>query len=119
MPPQISAFEFDDGVNKGDAISTSCNVNKGDLPLTIEWKLNNQPISETEGVIVNLVGKRGSYLSIDSVDAVHAGTYTCHAENKAGYDMYSTTLNVNGNTIHQLTLYVSCIRFSSTSNPSV
>lgn len=40
--------------------------------------------------------KRSSLLIIESVDAKHAGSYTCIGENRAGRNAYSTDLVVYG-----------------------
>lgn len=97
MPPQVSHFSFsDEVVNSGEMVSAQCVVSKGDLPIKISWFINKKPIDTLHGISVGAMNKRISTVSIDSVDAIHAGEYLCHAENNAGKDSYSTTLNVNG-----------------------
>lgn len=94
--PQIHPFTFgDEEINSGETVSIQCTVLKGDPPLNITWLLNGRPISNDEGVTVMKM-KRISTLSIDSVQDVHSGNYTCVVENPAGSDRFSTTLNVNG-----------------------
>lgn len=84
-------------------MSIQCTVLKGDPPLNITWLLNGQIMSNSEGVTV-MTMKRFSTLNIDSVHHVHSGNYTCLAENYAGSDSFSTTLNVNGTISRFLTL---------------
>lgn len=73
-----------------------CSVSKGDYPLNITWTHNSEPIRRHMGILVNRVSKRVSSLSIDNVQSVHVGNYTCVAINKAGIAMYTATLYVNG-----------------------
>ena len=48
------------------------------------------------GVSTYQMGQKSSILSIDSVAAMHAGNYTCVAENAAGSSNYTAQLIVNG-----------------------
>lgn len=77
-------------------VSAQCVISQGDFPLNITWLFNGNKIDYTMGFSVGQMNKRISLLSIDSADAVHAGKYTCLAENSAGSDRYSTRLDVNG-----------------------
>lgn len=93
-------FEFGaDQMNSGDTVSVACSVYKGDLPLHITWLLNGKPALEYQGITVNLVNKKLSTLTIDSIDAVHAGQYACLAKNLAGESSFTATLLVNGTII--------------------
>jgi len=56
-------------------------------------------------------GKRNSVLSIDSVQARHAGNYSCRAKNHAAAVNYTTVLIVNGTTVFRFTNYIN-VRFS-------
>ena len=95
--PQIMPFDFgDEPVNSGDMTTVQCAVIKGDFPITISWALNNQSISDISGVTISQINKRISSLSIESVEAIHTGMFTCTAVNKAGSTSYSAVLNVNG-----------------------
>lgn len=76
--------------------STQCAVIKGDFPLEITWYFNGKPIEALHGVSVAKMNQRITMLSIDFVDAIHAGEYSCVARNDAGTDKYSVYLNVNG-----------------------
>lgn len=97
VPPQILPFDFGEtSINTGDVASLTCSVNKGDLPMKITWLYNGTPFNYLDGIITNLVNKRLSTLSIDSVRATHAGRYSCKAENAAGYVTYDSVLYVNG-----------------------
>lgn len=90
-------FDFgEDPINSDELTSLTCSVNKGDLPLEIFWTHNNKTVSENEGITVMQMNKKISTLSIDSVNAEHAGTYTCVAKNSAGSASHSAELKVNG-----------------------
>lgn len=101
MVPQIVPFDFgEDDVNSGEMVSATCTVSKGDLPLKIEWYLNEYKVETIQGVMTNRVNKKLSTLSIESVDAAHSGKYSCVASNKAGNATYSSYLHVNGTNDH-------------------
>ncbi|XP_063932377.1 cell adhesion molecule Dscam1 isoform X8 [Zophobas morio] len=96
VAPQILHFDFGgEPVNSGDLASLTCSVFKGDLPVKITWYHNNKNVHHVDGVLVSTAGKKISTLSIDSVQAEHAGNYTCVAENKAGTFSYTAELLVN------------------------
>lgn len=97
VSPQIVPFDFGDvPINSGETVSVICAINKGDLPLKISWLLNNQVIYNAAGITTSTVNKKLSTLSIDAVDAAHAGNYSCRVENNAGVSEFTSTLYVNG-----------------------
>jgi len=71
-------------------------VVEGDQPLQLRWTLNGHAILPHSGISIVDLGGRGAILSIGSVQATHAGTYTCVAENLAGRHELSADLIVNG-----------------------
>ncbi|XP_076265892.1 Down syndrome cell adhesion molecule 1 isoform X24 [Rhynchophorus ferrugineus] len=92
--PHITPFTFEDEANTGDSTQIQCYVNKGDIPFTFTWKLNDQPVDEFADINVGLFGKKTSVLSIDSVKEYHAGNYTCQVSNPAGSDRHTAQLVV-------------------------
>lgn len=97
-------FDFgDESINSGDMTIVNCAVTKGDFPLKIVWTLNDKPARDIDGITVDNSKKRVSQLSIDSVQAEHAGKYICTAANRAGSSSHSAVLNVNGT-------LVACVR---------
>lgn len=76
--------------------SLTCTISKGDFPLEIIWSLNNDSAETVPGISVMRTNKRISQLSIDSVQAQHAGIYTCSAKNPAGISHQAAVLHVNG-----------------------
>lgn len=90
-------FAFEEGpAQTGQSISLTCSVVDGDMPLQINWFLNEKPAENIMGLTQAKIGKRISVLSIDSVEADHAGQFTCRANNKAGQAEASAELKVNG-----------------------
>lgn len=97
VPPVIMPFSFgDESFNTGDSAGVQCMIVKGDVPMNIEWTLNDQSIfSGRDGFsIINLSKK--SILDIASLDQIHRGVYKCIALNKAGISEFSSELHVNG-----------------------
>lgn len=98
MPPQILPFDFgEEAINEGDLTSVQCVVTKGALPVKISWLFMDKPIvSGLNGVSVMQMNKKISTLTIDSINAEHAGQYTCTAKNSAAETSHSAVLNVIG-----------------------
>ncbi|KRF98051.1 uncharacterized protein Dwil_GK22019, isoform N [Drosophila willistoni] len=95
--PRIIPFAFEEGPAQsvGQYLTLHCSVPGGDLPLQINWSLNGQSIpDEMSSITTARVGRRGSVLTIEAVEASHAGNFTCHAKNLAGIQQYTTQLNV-------------------------
>lgn len=87
----------------GQYQSLQCSVSDGDLPLTIRWTFNGQPIivdgdddDATTEVTVTKMGRRSSVLTIEQVAPEHAGRYVCLAENLAGRAALAADLRVIG-----------------------
>lgn len=83
-------------MNEGEFVQLTCNVKRGDEPLTITWSLKGDEISSEPEITTTMFGNRISMLIISSVGYRHSGEYICNARNKAGVDSYSTQLHVNG-----------------------
>ena len=64
--------------------------------MEISWKFNGNSLDELHDVSSSTIGKRGSFLAIEPVSYEHAGNYSCLARNKAGAEMHTAQLNVNG-----------------------
>lgn len=98
VPPQILPFDFGDvPINTDDIVLVNCLVKKGDFPINITWTLNGIDVQDVVGVSSLNTNKRSNQLSIDSVQAHHAGEYICRATNPAGFTSYAAMLNVNSN----------------------
>lgn len=108
VPPQIAPFSIgQEPANWGEQISFICNVLKGDDPIEIKWILNGEPVSSIShpGTNISNNGNKISFLVIASVNAHHAGEYTCIASNLAGSSSRSTVLSVNGILLFKIIKY--------------
>ncbi len=88
-------------MNLNDWLSTTCSVNKGDLPLDIEWyftDVNNDTkrLYTNDGIVITSTNQRMSILSIEAVKARHRGTYLCRVKNRGGQTSHSSVLAING-----------------------
>jgi hypothetical protein len=88
--------------NEGDFVQVTCNVKRGDEPLTVSWSLKGDVISSEPSITTSMIGTRTSILMITSVGYRHSGQYTCTAKNAAGVDHFTTELKVNGKGILRL-----------------
>ncbi|XP_076374923.1 Down syndrome cell adhesion molecule 1 isoform X14 [Megalopta genalis] len=98
VAPQIAPFTIsEEPANWGEQISAMCSILKGDSPIEIRWSFNGEPISRDThpDVTITKTGKKNSVLIIDSVNARHAGEYTCVASNLVGSVSRSAELSVN------------------------
>lgn len=112
VSPQITPFEFgDESINADDMAVVMCTVTKGDLPLEISWTHDGYAIGP--GVAITKTSKRISQLSIETVQASHAGRYTCSARNKAGEATFTALLNVNGDLVPRIAPHGLLAPFSS------
>ncbi|XP_050081269.1 cell adhesion molecule Dscam2 isoform X22 [Anopheles maculipalpis] len=93
--PIIHPFEFgEEPFDIYSAVTISCTVTKGDLPINISWSFNQQVMVSGESISITRSGQRSSLLSIESVHPWHAGNYTCVARNAAGAVEHSSELVV-------------------------
>jgi hypothetical protein len=84
-----------------EAVSATCTITKGDLPINIWWSVHNEfgperNLTTNDGVMILRNSQKISSINIDSLQARHRGNYTCVAQNKAGVAKYSAFLSVNG-----------------------
>ncbi len=80
----------------GEPASIQCVILGGDMPISVIWKLNGQPLSSGNDIILEKRGKKFYMLTIESVNFEHIGNYTCRAQNSAGVMEYVADLKVNG-----------------------
>lgn len=83
-------------MNNGDTVSIQCTIAGGDLPVQVTWMLNDRPLESYMEIVTQKQGKRINNLMIESVSDMHAGNYTCMAENTAGTAQHSSELVVIG-----------------------
>lgn len=83
-------------MNTYETVSATCTISGGDTPINIIWLLNRAPIEPYFEISTEKRGKRVNVLLIESLQAKHAGNYTCRAENNAGSVEHSAELVVIG-----------------------
>lgn len=93
----MAPFSFGENpLQESDSVSVQCSVTNGDLPISIFWFYNTQPIENSEYITISRLGKRVSALTIDSVSHRLIGNYTCLGRNAAGEAKETAALLVNG-----------------------
>lgn len=97
VPPKIAPFVAGpEPAFLGDYFALQCIITHGDQPVRIDWTINNRSANFVPGTRVSNVDRRSSVLTIESVDAKHAGLYNCTAANAAGVASHTTELVVKG-----------------------
>ena len=109
VPPKIVPFNFQENhLLEGMLVRVSCVVSRGDLPLSITWLKDGQPIPAHLSVTTRDFDEYSSVLSIDPVSVKHNGNFTCVAQNDAAAVNYTAHLLVKGSIVCLLycTFYV-------------
>lgn len=85
-------------MNFEDQASVQCSISGGDRPIHVTWMFNGFELEKRNKYEITLskVTKNVHILAIDSVNAQHAGNYTCVATNRAGVAEHTARLIVNG-----------------------
>lgn len=97
VPPKIAPFAAGpEPAFLGDYFALQCIITHGDQPVRIQWTVNNQSAAILPGIRINNADRRSSVLTIESVDARHAGLFNCIATNVAGVASHATQLVVKG-----------------------
>ena len=115
VPPVLAPFSF--GTISSSLSSTVlpagtrtrvlCGLVRGDTPVSFSWLKNGSPLQLTLAtssvttsnrplVTITIVDDFSSLLTISRLERGHAGNYTCLASNEAGFDQFSTNLDVQG-----------------------
>ena len=89
--PKVLPFEFPKQVNAGDSVTVVC-VAKGSSPVRYEWSKDGLAFSRETASIV--ASDELSTIHIKSLQATHAGNYTCTASNAFGSDSFSARIRV-------------------------
>ena len=94
--PAIVPFAIEGALSLGQDTALTCNVLRGDLPLSISWSLDGRGVDQLSGARVISAGPRMSILTLQAVGADHSGLYTCTAANAVGKATHSARLSVKG-----------------------
>lgn len=81
----------------------SCSIIKGDSPIKIWWRFDDEDVSynltSNDGIVITRTSQKISILAIEAVKGRHRGNYTCFASNKGGVSHHSAYLDINGLTL--------------------
>ena len=110
MSPKIHPFTVPEALQRGDRLSLTCSVFKGNKPIEISWSRSplpstspnaTAPISSSSSPLPPTVkpvqiDDFTSMLAVAELDLAHNGAYTCRAENAAGSAAHTALVRVNG-----------------------
>ena len=104
VAPKIAPFSRrTSSIQKGERITLTCTIAKGDLPISIVWRKDSANIdstnAENDDIKIIAFNEFISMLTIDDLDVRHIGNYSCLASNSAGTAIRYQTVHVNGNNI--------------------
>ncbi|XP_077487062.1 cell adhesion molecule DSCAM-like isoform X2 [Amblyomma americanum] len=93
VAPRIQPFHFRKTAKPGETVRTTCVVEAGDRPMTFSWLRNGHDASSVPNVKID-THSEVSLLTISPVSAASAGNFTCIVKNKAGFDSFTSLLEV-------------------------
>nr|XP_040568004.1 Down syndrome cell adhesion molecule-like protein Dscam2 isoform X1 [Lepeophtheirus salmonis] len=95
VPPTINHFSVGEHLRLGQRVSMLCSITDGDLPISLTWYRNSEPLSDGgDGISLTQIGDYESVLRIDDLKPQHNANFTCVAKNSAGITQYSQYLRV-------------------------
>jgi len=101
VAPKIVPFASMALLQRGERVTITCTMAKGDTPLTILWLKDGLPlgqgrIDDDAKIKVLTFDHFNSMLTIEALELRHVGNYTCQAANPAGMASHSQSVFVNG-----------------------
>lgn len=109
VPPRVSPFVFDEGLQEGMRTQVMCTTIAGDEPINMTWLKDSkevQPLPSTStnsnskgtnhGIHVNYFSTFSTILTIPNITALHSGNYSCVVENLVGKVGHEAQLIVTG-----------------------
>ncbi|XP_071806322.1 cell adhesion molecule DSCAM-like isoform X2 [Asterias amurensis] len=93
IPPAIAPFSVDSPLPQGQRTQMLCSIPWGDVPITISWLKDGEPIPPGIGITESQTAFSSSLLILDA-SPVHDGNYTCVASNMVATVNYTTELVV-------------------------
>ncbi|XP_040359843.2 Down syndrome cell adhesion molecule-like protein 1 [Ixodes scapularis] len=91
--PRLQPFSFPPTVKPGSRVLVACTTTSGGSQVTLSWLKDGKDIGSAKNVFVET--KRGaSMIIVEPVEISNAGNYTCIAKNRAGFDSFTATLDV-------------------------
>ena len=102
VAPKIVPFSRrTSSLQKGERITLTCTIAKGDSPISISWQKDEENIKVSEkdaDIKIIAFDEFNSMLTIEDLDVHHIGNYSCLASNSAGTAIHFQTVHVNGTT---------------------
>lgn len=95
MSTKISPFIFSKNLLVGERTSVMCATTSGDQPLTFAWLKDGKPLRQSTKINV-ANNPQFSALTIQKLELVDAGNYTCAVSNAQGTVSYTDSLEVRG-----------------------
>ena len=101
VAPKIVLFSTVALLQRGERVTITCTMAKGDVPLNILWLKDGIPLANTDDERVKILtfDHYNSMLTIESLELRHVGNYTCQAANAAGTASHSQAVLVNGKSL--------------------
>jgi hypothetical protein len=125
VPPVVEPFTFAKSLHRGQRYNIMCMVTRGDLPVSIRWFKDGQPIesagsvaqaaaedqqlfqlqlnqaqellaSQNYGLAIKQLDPYSSTLTFASLQSRHRGLYSCEAVNEVGRANQSSSLVIHG-----------------------
>ena len=99
VAPKIVPFSRrTSSLQKGERITLTCTIAKGDSPINILWQKDQENIQSSEKGDIKVIAfdEFNSMLTIEDLDVRHIGNYSCLASNSAGTAIHYQTVHVNG-----------------------
>ncbi|KAM7308571.1 hypothetical protein ISCGN_012205 [Ixodes scapularis] len=93
LAPKVQPFQFRKTTKPGETVKTTCFAEAGDPPLTFSWLRNGLDVSSLKNVQIKSHAEV-SLLTISPVDASSTGNFTCIIKNRAGFDSFTSLLEV-------------------------
>eukprot|EP00095_Tigriopus_kingsejongensis_P001845 maker-scaffold10_size831480-snap-gene-7.22 protein:Tk01845 transcript:maker-scaffold10_size831480-snap-gene-7.22-mRNA-1 annotation:"down syndrome cell adhesion molecule-like protein" len=94
VSPQILPFNVPTRLQRGDRLSLTCTVFKGNQPLDLSWLVDDHSLQDPAMKSIR-IDEFTSMLSIPSLSHAHNGNYSCLAANEAGEARYSQPITVH------------------------
>ncbi|GFR28228.1 titin [Trichonephila clavata] len=99
-PPRIKPFNFSGDLSEGLRIMVMCGIMDGDGPFDFRWLKDGEPLLSQKGHFsIESFNDFTSILTIEHLNALSNGNYTCRVTNLAGSDEKSDVLTMKGETV--------------------
>ncbi|GFT08371.1 titin [Nephila pilipes] len=96
-PPTIKPFHFSGELREGLRTMVMCGIIDGDRPFEFKWfKDSELLLPDKNHFSIQIINEFTSILTIEHLNALSNGNYTCRVTNSAGSDEKSDVLTMKG-----------------------